>query len=460
MRIRQRYRDWRRRRRRKSAVRRDRAPLREFVYLDDVSVYSLYASRKGPITTELTETEAASLQTEVTASTGLNAVVGKAEAGSRLQAGSSHGTQVLRKSIIQATFKELYDLERESLALHPLDHEAEPARYESAESLQRSLEAGGFESEYIIDPTSLRRGALVELEVQLEPEPIFHAGAVIGGVLDIIQDNPAMFGLENLADLATASAVNRMLEKLLAGLVPVRGRAIEYEVVELGDKEWIVHRRLLTQIDGAGGAETRPLFLTGVAEQALFWKDIRRVLFAGSSYRVLARLARDGLQATWTPVKLADVLRSIVPDVAVTLESANSGILAAMTGASTLDVDAVRSRVIRDALVSYGIGIAEAMGHSIAVQDIEAALADTQDPDSFRSVTSRRTAFAEVTRFVESRLGVQLDRAMAANCRTAALVESGFSFDGQTITPSSTAIAPGPQSGERFLDSELVAVYW
>ena len=37
-------------------------PLREFVYLDEVSVYSLIASRLGPIAAEFSETQTESLQ--------------------------------------------------------------------------------------------------------------------------------------------------------------------------------------------------------------------------------------------------------------------------------------------------------------------------------------------------------------------------------------------------------------
>jgi hypothetical protein len=455
------YRSWRRRRRWKIAVRRHNTPLREFVYLDDVSVYSLYASRKGPIATELTETEAASLQSEVSASTGVNAAVSKAEVGSRMQAENSRGTQVIRKSIIQTTFKELYDYERKSLVLRPVD-EDEPVPYRSVEDLERAAKAGSVDV-WLIDPASLRRGELVELEVELEAEPIFHVGAVISGVLDIIQDDPAMYGVHNVAELAEMRAVNRMLEKLLAGLVPVRGRAVEYNVVELASREWIVHRNVLARIDGASDLCTRPLFLAGVADHSLFWKDIRRVLFASSCYRVLARLTRDGIHAAWTPVKLVDVLRSVVPDVAKVIENANRGVLAAMTGASMLEADAARSNMIRDALVSYGLGLAEAMGQTLDAEEFAQAVAlDRHGPEAFGSVTARRQAFAEVTRFVEGHVGVAADRTAAATHRMVALIEAGFTFDGQVAThqPAIEPARPSTQPEERFLDSEFVAIYW
>ena len=68
MTLRQRYRNWVVRRRWRKAGRNEDEPLREFVYLDDVSVYSLVASQVGMIVTELTETQATSLQSDISGS--------------------------------------------------------------------------------------------------------------------------------------------------------------------------------------------------------------------------------------------------------------------------------------------------------------------------------------------------------------------------------------------------------
>jgi hypothetical protein len=47
------FRQWRRR----WAAKNEKGMLREFVYLDEVSVYSLIASRLGPIAAEFTDTQ-------------------------------------------------------------------------------------------------------------------------------------------------------------------------------------------------------------------------------------------------------------------------------------------------------------------------------------------------------------------------------------------------------------------
>src|SRR3569832_962441 len=102
------FRAWLRRTRRKRAAKRLKAMLREFVYLDEVSVYSLLASRLGPLATEFTDTERASLKIEAVGVGG----------------GTEVGSQVLRKSTVQTSFKELYELEISSLAMRPVDQQS------------------------------------------------------------------------------------------------------------------------------------------------------------------------------------------------------------------------------------------------------------------------------------------------------------------------------------------------
>ena len=76
--------------RRKRASKRQKAPLREFVYLDEVSVYSLIASRLGPIAAEFTEKQTASLQSETKSSLSVGSGVAKVGVDSRALAGQTH----------------------------------------------------------------------------------------------------------------------------------------------------------------------------------------------------------------------------------------------------------------------------------------------------------------------------------------------------------------------------------
>src|SRR5215213_2660660 len=93
-------------------------PLREFIYLDDTSVYSLYASRFGAIKSEYTDTLTASQQSVVGGS--LSSATGVTSGGlnARVRSIQTQQSQVVSRAIVQSSFKELYERVENSLALH------------------------------------------------------------------------------------------------------------------------------------------------------------------------------------------------------------------------------------------------------------------------------------------------------------------------------------------------------
>lgn len=329
MSIKNRFRNWRRKLRWRRVARKHSEPLREFVYLDEISIYSLMASQVGPIVTELTDTEASSLQSEAAITGGGNIGAAKLESRSALQVAESQSRQVLRKSIVQTTFKEFYDLKREAIALRPQD--VQNPDISSRGELEQLATEGG--NEFLLDARHLHRGGLIEVEVALEAEAIFQAGEAITSILEVIQDDPQVFGITEPAQLAEVRSVSRVLERLRAGLVPIRGTAPDLVIVELQGHEWVAHRSVLENVQDEP-VTTMPLHVVGVAEQGLFWKDLRRVLFANSNFRLLGRLGRSGLHQSWTPVKLVDVLDKIVPDFKTMMDKVNSELLPSMTGAA------------------------------------------------------------------------------------------------------------------------------
>lgn len=231
MNIRSRVAAWLRRRRRVRAAKKQ-APLREFVYLDDVSVFSLIASRLGPVAAEFTDIETASLQSEIEATGGVGAPPFKAEAKSRLQSTRGRESQVLRKSIVQTTFKELYELEQSRLLLRPAEPDEERPNLADAAGLEVWAAKSG--SPWTVSSDRLTRGQLVEVEVELDPEPIFQMSTVMSTMLDIARDAPEIAQTGGYEQLGQIESVGRVLEKLLAGLIPVRGRALDYAAVDVG----------------------------------------------------------------------------------------------------------------------------------------------------------------------------------------------------------------------------------
>lgn len=452
------FRGWLRRRRHKRRWRKTErwveGPLREFVYLDEVSVYSLVASQVGLVVTEVTDTQASSLQSEFSSGLGAAGPL-KAEVASKVQAEDSQSSQVLRKAIIQTTFKQLHEAIRSSGALRLAADATDSASVRTLDDARR-LAVERPESPLVLPPSRLRRGDLIEMDVQLEPEPIFEAGMAVSGVLDIIQEDPAAFGMEDLGQLAQIRLTSRMLDKVLAGLVPVRGRALNYAVVEMDNQEWLIHRSLLAQI--APPAAANPVFLVGVTQRDLFWKDVRRVLFSRSEFRVLARLNRSGVQPNWTPVKLVDVLSNVVPDFANVMDTLNRGVLPAMSAAGAAQQDRSSNERVRAAMVAYAAMLGELAGVEVSEVELESAgVLGRYEGDGGLSVPQWREMLAPVTELIEERSGEQFTRNALADYRAIALMHAHL------LDPGGSAPEIEPERGaspERFLDSEIVALYW
>ncbi len=471
---------WRRRKLKKAAKKQKAPPLREFVYLDEVSVYSLNASRLGSVAADFTETRSSSLQSEVRGSIGAGGS-GAATAGlnSRLLAGQSRESQVTRTATVQSAFKEFYEfeLELDSFAMRPVPESLDPPRIKDVEALGAETKKAG-PSSWVVDPGVLRRGRLVEAEVELEADATFRTSAVIAAMVGVIESEPGMFGDAVKDGLAQGKAIRRVLEELLAGLVPVRGRVVDYEVVEIEGREWIVHRRLLDQLAGTDRPATRPLYAVGVAEQGLFWKDLRRVLFSGARFRVLVRIGEDGLRDTWTPVKLAHVIEPVAPDLAKQLNGFGPEMIAAISDDGGTDPDTeLQHRLGQRALAAYAERLAAHNGQELAAADLrELEPIAAENGASLGTAPGRQRAFGEISSFLHDRFGWPADPEAEAECRCAALEESGLDPFGQPALPAAPdgfpAAPPMPDhphqstvptaadTNECYLDSEVVAIYW
>ncbi len=434
-------------------------PLREFIYLDEVSVYSILASRKGGIATEFTESQTASLNSEVSSSMGVGLVAGKANLNAKMQAGRVQGSQVLRKAVIQTSFKELYDIERDGLGLGPLSAGCIPT-VKTITDLEEGLDSSSTRR-WLVDPSTVHRGELLEVEVELEADPIFRVSTIITTLCELIEDNNRLFDRVITAQLAEMRSVAQVLESLLVGLVPIRGRLVDYKATNIGGRDVLAHRALLDQIPADAQPEAYPVFVVGVAQSDLFWKDIRRVLFSEARYTVFCRLATSGLTDSWRPVKVADVLAGITPAFDELIrefsELARQAMLSSVD-ASPADLGQnthIGTQVIR----KYAALVADHHGGTLKPGFIDDLLLNiSSDEDWLGSIDSQRSVFTEVTHRVDAELRVETSGEIAYDLRCAARGNAGL--DG---TPGSRRIDPAPapvNSPERYLDAEIVAIYW
>jgi hypothetical protein len=450
------------RRRKAAAEENSHSPLREFVYLDEISVYSLIASRLGPIAAEFTDSQATSLREEVGGRLqgGVPGVV-NSEVNAAVESQETGGSQIVRKSIIQATFRELIDLERDSLAISPFPLEEAAPQIESAGELETLL--SDHNQQWIIDPRTLNRGNLLEVEVELEAEGIFRMGAIMTAFFEILEENPSLIDAQALGGLLEGVMANRMLDRLLVGLVPIRGRAIRYRHVTIGQRDFIVHEAVLENLAEDESLVVRPLMVVGVAEADLFWRDTRRVLFSRSQYTMMCRMGRSGVHNSWTPVKLVEVLKEVVPDLGSQIQGAGEMLERRDQLAETGSEEQSKQNALQAALVRYARDLAEHHSKDLDQSNTEAiqALAASKS-DLHQTLEARRAAFGVITEAVSTRLLIEVNPMVAAQLRMAALLDSGLGLDGDLLPLASAEADLGsqPSSELRFLDTEIVAIYW
>ncbi len=424
-------------------------PLREFIYLDEVSLQSLLSSKNGEMTSTTSTQVTQSVETELRSSASASATgIGKAESGSRFQTQNSSTLQTAKKATVQSWFRELDKVPN----LRLLETVRQVRPFEDKNDLvscdNRSV---------CIREDRFARGDVVEFRVRLVADPIFHLVTIVSEMKAMAEDYPTMMagngGLEQFGEL---DGISRVLQRLLAGLIPVRAQVIDYVVVEFEGHEYLAHVDAIEGLD----IKYRPLEIGCVTELDAYWKDIRRVLFSDAEFTMLCRVAKGGLQAGWTPVKLQDLLGQLAPDLALQIDNA-----------ARIMFDVTRRGVPRSEQKPHFLALLERYSEA-HLAEFEATLEEGQQeaingkiaelatPGS--SVSDQTAALKELAKFLVELTGTEIEPQRALELREAARESSGPPyFDPPAGTSPATPNDDESQSkNERFLDVEVVAMYW
>lgn len=450
------FQDWRTHRRRNTDAEqmKKKLPLREFVYLDAVSLHSLLVSQTDTIPEATTQTISRADEAELTGSASASAgndLIGKAEAqtSARYQTSNSDSTQSSRKAVIQTLFKQLRE--------QPIEFKL--AAQEQVDAIRDSDDLK-VASMNVAAASSFMRGDLVEIEVVLAVDPVFKLGAMMNEWSAMADDYPAMFSSHGtLGFLRESEPIMKVLDRFLTGLIPIRATAVNYVVVALDGVEYVVHKDAVKNLD----LEARPLFVTGVTEHLGFWKDIRRVLFSDARFTMLCRVARDGLHDMWTPVKLADLFSEVAPDFVDQINAIRSPTAASGGTVATH----AQSSALAKALTHYRISIAPLdTSWSSEHQQEFVALAVRASAGATDAI-AQREAFDLVRAQLVAQLGVEPpspdnDLKARQEARTAAdleLLPTSQTFVAPTIAPPDVG-NEDVQTPGRILDTEVIAIYW
>lgn len=421
--------------------------LREFVYLDEVSVYSLTSAPDMPPPTAMTES-ADSTKGEV-----LNAqaeggapLLAKANIKAELNSSRTNGLQVQRQFNIQSQFARLHGMYHPTFLLTASGAAPSTKGETSLSSALQELER----SHRAVRSASLTRGALAETRVSLRAHRTFDVTAFMQLMTGLVKKYPQLLQVEDSAAIRTAMDGSDFLAELMEDLVPIEGHSTSHAIVTdpAGDL-WVADIAALEAIY-AGSLVKEQLRVVGVAEAASFWKDTRRILHAEAEFDVLGRVSRTGLQQDWTPVKMIETFRRVVG-------SAANGVIAAVDGLE--DLSEQRSPEVEPtvALVVAGarLGLGLADHHGVPPTGLSPELlASLMQGGTLEAKLATLSGVAD--EFYAAHEGLHRDHDVVGLLRQEAWRSAHALADRQAGEPASGPAAAKPP----VLELEFIAMYW
>lgn len=247
----------------------------------------------------LKETLSTTTTAEAGSTLGLTAPAGGPTAGwsSRVSSGQTTAQEVVRRAVIQGTFRtqRIGDTDLK-LSVEDQRVRPRPKAVETTSDLRNCI-AKLEKQRRAVRVCDLGRGDVLEVRVDLDTEKTYQITAAVTSIVDLLKDRAAMFGLSE-SQMAEGEVIAELLRRLLVDLVPITARVTSHRRVLIDGEPWLVDTSMIKQSSPLAD-EAAIVTVAGVAELPLFWKDVRRILFDGSSYTVYSRLSKPGLRDSW-----------------------------------------------------------------------------------------------------------------------------------------------------------------
>ncbi|MGV0795162.1 hypothetical protein ABQE89_25535 [Mycolicibacterium sp. XJ1819] len=406
-----------------------------------MSLTSLLSAQTGELKAEVVSAMSLAEEAQLSSAVSGNAGLLKGQINSKYQTTNSQSTQTTRKANVQSLFRDFRDNAESDLVLK--------VRSPTERDLGRKRHEVLSDPNLCFEVDHLERGRLVEVTVELEADPVFRVSTMLSEIFDLSVEHPELLGTSSLPP--EMAQMVRVFERLLTGLIPVRGRSVDLCVFTDQNKQFVAKKPTLDWL----GLEGVPLTIVGVTEHLSFWRDIRRVLFSRSRFTLLCRIDRDGLHQEWTPVKLSDVFADVVPELGNL-----SGLMNSMSE-TLLTATPVKERQdpkLADALRCYATDLVNGSGAVLSDQDVTEMerLIGHLSRQEAGDVATQRSAFDAMS----SLLGVDLTPQEAVRHRREARRASGLSLLPEQSSHISYRDPPTSHSQQALLDTEVIAIYW
>ncbi|MGW0056499.1 DUF6414 family protein [Nocardia nova] len=420
------------------------AAVREFIYLDEISVISMLAARSGAVTEQIQEGSTREEQQQGDSTAGVNVKGLKAESKSSFQTKSSQSVQTTRKSNIQSQFKAFYEDAKKEKLLFPGD-----SPRKEVQKIEKLLEADGL----CRPEKEIARGDLVDFTVILRADPIYRMGAMIAEFVGMSDDHPEVFGTVQGTMTSEMRSYGKLLERFMTGLVPIKATVKDVRLLSYGEARYLVHAATADRL----GLTTSEIQLVGVSEKDSYWKDMRRVLFSDQEVRVLARVNDKTIKGGWSPVKLVDLFEGTIPGL-----GQQFSMLSSMALQQPVDQSNRYAELFKRALVFFAEDAASQQAFSLSpahTADIEALA------ESLKNQVGTQEAQRAAFRRMQEKLVVlgmtTIDSATTARLRRQARNRASLPL---FLDANNAQLLPTGQSGlhgnEQLLEVEIVAMYW
>ena len=408
--------------------------LREFIYLDEVSLQSLLVSLHGELTEKKSITDSTSNTRNVSGNIDTNNLAPlKLGFTAQYQSGKSSATQTETKATVQSWFRELYETPN-ILGVQPLED---------------------GDQDIIVKSSALQRGTLAELQVVLATDPYFN---VVTSISEFFKLS------ENISELNGYSEIKwqiELLQQLLAGLIPIKAEILNYRALKTGDDTYLVHEDKVT---GVSTSKIK-VNLVGVTELSAYWKDIRRVLFSNQEFRVLCRISRPGLVQDWNPIKLLDLFGNVFPQKEIHNVKEMLKLLSYnVDAASTAETDNDASSKMRLALEEYIKSSCEHAGGEIGSDEVEGIIQEVLKGNFDEgSMGDRKVLYEKVDGELAS-LKIDVPPNIRVTLRESSSEKAGLSHRLFTSAPSEVKKVEEKEeksvAEELFIEAEIIAIYW
>ena len=437
--------------------------LREFIYLDEVSLQSLLVSLHGELTEKKSITDSTSNTRNVGGNIDTNNLAPlKLGFTAQYQSGKSSATQTETKATVQSWFRELYEIPN-ILGVQPLEDDAQTITVKSPADI-----IPGDHPNYCIKSNELQRGVLIELKVLLATDPYFN---IVTSISELYKLS------ENISDLNGYFDIEwiELLQQLLAGLVPIKAEILDYRALKAGDDTYLVHEDKAELVEES--TQKIKVNLVGVTELSAYWKDIRRVLFSNQEFRILCRISRPGLVQDWNPIKLLDLFGNVfsqkeIHNLKETLKLLSYNVDAASTAetdndannvdaASTAETDKDANSKMRLALEEYIKSSCKHAGGEIGRDEVKGII-DKVLKGNFDegSMGDRKVLYEKVDEELAS-LKIDVPPDIRVTLREGSNKKAGLSHRLFTSAPSETKkVEEKSVAEELFIEAEIIAIYW